>query len=105
MQPNEDGSGTPPAIAPFRLNTVTNFAVMRVEGTPHGWADAQAAWNQGLMSAWPKAKHNHSLGPLREGRPALPMGAVQRLHAVRRLPLLFADRHQHQPPVPVDRHE
>ena len=62
VQPNEDAAGTPPAIAPFRLNTVQNFAVMRVEGTPHGWADAQAAWNQGLMNAWPKAKHNHSLG-------------------------------------------
>ena len=62
VQPNEDPAATPPAIAPFRLNTVQNFAYMRVEGTPHGWADAQAAWNQGLMNAWPVAKHNHSLG-------------------------------------------
>ena len=62
VQPNETAGATPPAIAPFRLNTVQNFAVMRVEGTPHGWADAQAAWGQGLMNAWPLAKHNHSLG-------------------------------------------
>nr|WP_316638388.1 phospholipase C, phosphocholine-specific [uncultured Roseateles sp.] len=52
----------PAAIAPFHLNTVQNFAYMRVSGTPHSWSDAQAAWDLGRMNAWPKAKNNHSLG-------------------------------------------
>jgi phospholipase C len=52
----------PVAIAPFHLNTEQNFAFMRVSGTPHSWGDAQAAWDQGRMNAWPKSKNNHSLG-------------------------------------------
>jgi phospholipase C len=62
VQPNEvPGSGVP-AIAPFPLNTVQTFAHMRVEGTPHSWADAQPAWSHGQMNSWTLAKHNHSLG-------------------------------------------
>ncbi|MEJ6004949.1 phospholipase C, phosphocholine-specific [Paucibacter sp. AS339] len=56
----------PVAIAPFHLNTEQNFAFMRVSGTPHAWADAQAAWDQGRMNAWPKAKNNHSMGHFKE---------------------------------------
>ena len=52
----------PPAIAPFHLNTAQNFAYMRVNGTPHSWPDAQAAWDNGRMTSWPLAKQNHSLG-------------------------------------------
>ena len=59
--PGRPGSG-PVAIAPFHLNTTQNFAYMRVSGTPHSWTDAQAAWDQGRMNAWPKAKQNHSMG-------------------------------------------
>ena len=61
-QPNQSPAGTPAAIAPFRLNTVQQFAVMRVEGTPHSWTDAQFAWNEGRMSSWPRIKQNHSMG-------------------------------------------
>ena len=61
-QPNQAATGTPAAIAPFRLNTVQQFAVMRVQGTPHSWTDGQYAWNQGRMDAWPRAKQNHSMG-------------------------------------------
>ena len=61
-QPNQSPTGTPAAIAPFRLNTLQQFAVMRVEGTPHSWTDAQFAWNEGRMSTWPRIKQNHSLG-------------------------------------------
>ncbi|MET0280478.1 MAG: phospholipase C, phosphocholine-specific, partial [Steroidobacteraceae bacterium] len=50
------------AIAPFALDTVTDFRYMRVEGTPHTWLDAQAAWDHGRMGRWPDAKRNHSLG-------------------------------------------
>ena len=62
IQPNQNPAGTPAAIAPFRLNTVQQFAVMRVEGTPHSWTDAQYAWDQGRMNAWPRAKYNHAMG-------------------------------------------
>lgn len=61
-QPTRDGKGL---IAPFHLNTAQQFAHMRMTGTPHSWADAQAAWDQGRMSAWPRAKHDHSMGYFR----------------------------------------
>ena len=62
VQPNRDPAGVPAAIAPFRLNTLQQFAVMRVQGTPHSWTDAQVAWDHGRMNAWPRAKYNHSMG-------------------------------------------
>lgn len=59
VQPAE-GDGRP--IAPFALDTVKDFRLMRVEGTPHSWSTAQNAWDHGRMGRWPDAKHNHSLG-------------------------------------------
>ena len=50
------------AIAPFRLNTVQDFPVMRVAGTPHSWTDAQLAWDHGRMNDWCNVKQNHSMG-------------------------------------------
>jgi len=50
------------AIAPFRLNTVQDFPVMRVAGTPHSWLDAQLAWDHGRMNDWCSVKQNHSMG-------------------------------------------
>jgi phospholipase C len=61
-QPNATVGATPSVIAPFHLNTVQDFNVMRVQGTPHGWADAQGAWDNGRMSYWPQYKQNHSMG-------------------------------------------
>ncbi|MFZ4686922.1 MAG: phosphocholine-specific phospholipase C, partial [Hyphomonadaceae bacterium] len=52
----------PPVIAPFPLNTKQTFAHMRVEGTPHSWADAQYAWDHGRMTNWPDQKHPHTMG-------------------------------------------
>jgi phospholipase C len=52
----------PPVIAPFPLNTTQSFAHMRVEGTPHNWADAQYAWDQGRMTNWPDHKQPHAMG-------------------------------------------
>ena len=49
-------------IAPFPLETGKTFAHMRVESTPHGWTDAQDAWDQGRMRRWPEAKHPWSMG-------------------------------------------
>ncbi len=58
-----DGRGEGPAwLAPFPLNTRQTFAHMRVEGTPHSWPDAQAAWDEGRIGAWPEAKKAHSMG-------------------------------------------
>ncbi len=56
----------PPAISSFHLNTTQHFEYMRVEGTNHGWQDAQAAWNHGRLDRWTYAKKNHSLGYFKE---------------------------------------
>jgi len=61
-QTNDADPAKPQVIPPFHLNTVQTFDYMRVEGTPHSWLDAQAAWNNGSMNTWPKYKHNHSMG-------------------------------------------
>ncbi|MEO8113732.1 MAG: phospholipase C, phosphocholine-specific, partial [Phenylobacterium sp.] len=60
-QANGRGGGRPPLIAPFPMDTVGTFAQMRVEGTPHNWTDAQAAWDQGRMTRWPAAKGEHAM--------------------------------------------
>ncbi|SHN09861.1 phosphocholine-specific phospholipase C [Rhizobacter sp. OV335] len=61
-QPNAVAGAVPAVVAPFHLNTVQNFDVMRVEGTPHSWGDAQYAWDQGRMSTWTTYKKNHAMG-------------------------------------------
>jgi len=67
VQPPRAGTvATTTTVAPFHLNTVQNFGVMRVGGTPHSWTDAQAAWDHGRMNAWPAAKQNHSMGHYKE---------------------------------------
>jgi phospholipase C len=48
-------------IAPFRADTKTSFDLMRLEGTPHTFPDAQAAWDEGRISDWPAAKHDHAM--------------------------------------------
>ncbi len=55
----------PSPIAPFHLDTTDRFALMRAEGTPHTWPDAQAAWDEGRMSRWPEAKTPRSMGHYR----------------------------------------
>ena len=52
----------PPIVTPFHLNTAQTFQHMRVEGTPHNWADAQYAWDQGRMTNWPDFKKPHAMG-------------------------------------------
>jgi phospholipase C len=64
-QANGPGASRPPLIAPFDLNTRQTFAHMRVEGTPHNWFDAQAAWNEGRIDQWPHAKGEHAMGGYR----------------------------------------
>jgi len=61
LQPNEHPDAAPALIAPFRLDTTEDFRRYRPPGTPHGFTDSQAAWDNGRMGAWPQAKHNHAM--------------------------------------------
>ena len=48
-------------LPPFHLDTERTNA-LKVPGTPHSFADAQAAWNQGSFGKWPKYKTDYSMG-------------------------------------------
>ncbi|HEX7781499.1 MAG TPA: phospholipase C, phosphocholine-specific [Sphingobium sp.] len=61
VQPNESVGAEPALIAPFRLDTASDFRLYRPLGTPHGFTDSQAAWDNGRMGAWPKSKKNHAM--------------------------------------------
>lgn len=61
VQPNEVAGQSPALIAPFRLDTQTDFRLIRPLGTPHGFADSQAAWDNGRMAEWTRHKHNHAM--------------------------------------------
>ncbi len=61
LQPNEHSGVEPALVAPFRLDTATDFRLYRPLGTPHGFTDSQAAWDNGRMGAWTRAKHNHAM--------------------------------------------
>lgn len=60
-QPNEHVGAEPALIAPFRLDTSVDFRLYRPLGTPHGFTDSQAAWDNGRMGAWTHSKHNHAM--------------------------------------------
>ncbi|HET9954893.1 MAG TPA: phospholipase C, phosphocholine-specific [Polyangiaceae bacterium] len=62
QQPNAKADQSPAWLVPFPLNTQQKFEHMRVTGTPHSWRDAQYAWADGKLEAWPRFKNNHSLG-------------------------------------------
>ncbi|PZU56241.1 MAG: phospholipase C, phosphocholine-specific [Sphingobium sp.] len=47
--------------SPFHLDTSTTDAI-QVPGTPHAFADAQAAWGQGRLCEWPRYKTAYSMG-------------------------------------------
>ncbi|MCU0686928.1 MAG: phospholipase C, phosphocholine-specific [Polyangiaceae bacterium] len=51
----------PRVILPYHLDASVGSA-QRVKGTPHGYADAQAAWNLGRMAQWPTSKEPQSMG-------------------------------------------
>ncbi|MET0309489.1 MAG: phospholipase C, phosphocholine-specific [Sphingomonas sp.] len=61
LQPNEHPGAEPALIAPFRLDTSMDFRLYRPLGTPHGFTDSQAAWDNGRMGAWPRSKKNHAM--------------------------------------------
>ncbi|QAY75814.1 phosphocholine-specific phospholipase C [Sphingosinicella sp. BN140058] len=64
----EQAAGTGPGarrVAPFHLATASDWALMRMEGTPHSWPDAQRAWDQGRMADWPAHKTERAMGHYR----------------------------------------
>ncbi|MFD1951847.1 phosphocholine-specific phospholipase C [Sphingomonas arantia] len=52
-------------VRPFHLATRTDFDLMRMEGTPHSWPDAQRGWDEGRMAHWPEAKSQRAMGHYR----------------------------------------
>jgi len=62
QQLDRKAGGGPRLVSPFHLDTDRQFALMRMEGTPHTWPDAQAAWDEGRMAHWPEAKHQRAMG-------------------------------------------
>lgn len=52
-------------VLPFHLATRKDLDLMRMEGTPHSWTDAQAAWDDGRMAHWPEAKSQRAMGYFR----------------------------------------
>lgn len=66
-QPNEKDGAAPALIAPFHLDTAGDFRMYRPHGTPHGFTDSQAAWDNGRMGAWPRSKRNHAMAHFSRG--------------------------------------
>jgi phospholipase C len=62
QQMDRAAPGGPRLVSPFHLDTDKQFALMRMEGTPHTWPDAHAAWDDGRMSHWPEAKKQRAMG-------------------------------------------
>lgn len=67
QQPRVGQNPPPTALQPFHLDTRRNFALMRAEGTPHSWLDAQQAWDHGRMGRWTQAKGEHAMGYYAQG--------------------------------------
>ena len=65
MQRMDKPGAAPAHISPFILDTVSAFELMRVEGTPHNWVDAQDAWAEGRMDRWPSVKTARAMGHYR----------------------------------------
>ena len=64
-QRDRTAAGGARAVLPFHLATRTNFDLMRMEGTPHSWPDAQRGWDEGRMAHWPEAKSQRAMGHYR----------------------------------------
>jgi phospholipase C len=58
----QDATANPPRlIRPFPISTQAHYDLMRMQGTPHAWPNAQAAWDQGRMAHWPEAKTQRAM--------------------------------------------
>jgi phospholipase C len=65
QQRDRHAEDRPRTVLPFHLETRKHFDLMRMEGTPHNWTDAQAAWDDGRMAHWPDAKTQRAMGHFR----------------------------------------
>jgi phospholipase C len=65
QQLDRQAPGGARVVEPFHLATRRDFELMRMEGTPHSWPDAQAAWDQGRLAHWPEAKSPRAMGHYR----------------------------------------
>ncbi len=61
VQPAANAEGGSSLITPFRLDTAEDFRLYRPQGTPHGFTDGQAAWDNGRMGQWPRFKQNQAM--------------------------------------------
>lgn len=61
VQPNAHPGAEPALLAPFRLDTAADFRLYRPLGTPHGFVDSQAAWDNGRMGKWPRYKQSQAM--------------------------------------------
>ncbi len=64
-QQDRTAPGGARTVLPFHLSTRANFDLMRMEGTPHSWPDAQRGWDDGRMAHWPEAKSQRAMGHYR----------------------------------------
>ncbi len=62
QQPRVPQNAASGPMLPFRLNTHEDFALIRADGTPHSWPNAQQAWDQGRMGHWTRAKGERAMG-------------------------------------------
>ncbi|MBB5712832.1 phosphocholine-specific phospholipase C [Sphingomonas xinjiangensis] len=67
QQRDRTAPGGARTVLPFHLDTRRAFDLMRMEGTPHSWPDAQAGWDDGRMAHWPEAKSQRAMGHYRRG--------------------------------------
>src|SRR5215472_4693355 len=50
QQFDRKAEGGPRLVEPYHLATKGDWTLMRMIGTPHGWADAQPAWDHGRIA-------------------------------------------------------
>jgi phospholipase C len=50
-------------VMPYRLDAGAGNAQPALD-LPHTWPDAQAAWDDGRLNAWPRAKTDASMAPI-----------------------------------------
>lgn len=60
QQPAQDAASQR-RVLPFHVDTRKRPELMRLEGTPHRWPDAQQAWDHGRLSHWPASKEDHAM--------------------------------------------
>ncbi len=104
VQPNEHPGAEPALIAPFRLDTSVDFRLYRPLGTPHGFVDSQAAWDNGRMGAWPRSKQNQAMAHFTREDLPFQYGLAEAFTLCDAYHCAPAPVHQPQPALHLDRH-